>query len=878
MQSSAIEVDLNLRLQQQEAIAQLGEVALACKDLQTLFDQCVRLVADTLGNEMAKVLELLPEGQVLLLRAGVGWQPGLVGQAAVSAGRDSQAGYTLLTDEPVIVSDLRAETRFYGPDLLFNHNVISGMSVIIQGRERPFGVLGTHSIRPRRFTIHDARFLKSIANILASAVERFRVESELRGSRDELAIILNGITEGVTAQDASSGRLVYANSAAARIMGLETAEELLTTPLPEVMQRFILFDEQGQPLPVEKLPNRQALQWGQPAAGKVRFRIRATGEENWAIVSSSPIFDDQGKIVQSVSIFRNITRTMREDHLQRLLAEAGRLLSSSLDYETTLANVARLAVDHLADWCTVHILTPDNEIQQLAVAHIDPQKMEMAREYNRKYPTTWETNSRLIEVLRSGQAEYFPEITDAMIQATARDAQHLVEMRTLGMKSAMMVPLIARGSTLGAISLIWAELGRRYSDEEVGVVQELARRAALAIDNARLYREAQTLNAELEQRVARRTEQLQSANRKLIGQIEERVKAEMALRKSETLLNNLFESAPDATVLVDRAGRIARVNRQAEILFGYRQDELLDKPANLLLPSRFHSTHLEHQAEFFTQAVNRPMGAGRELYARHKDGQELPVDIMLSPVIRETGQEDGLVISSIRDMTEQRRLQAELAETHQRLFESMEAERLSLSRELHDGPIQDLYGLSFNNELLRPIITNPEEIELLDQSRDTLQAVIQTLRNICSELRPHTLEHLGLEKAIRSHLAKVQELHPEVTFDLQEMNSGSLLPERVRLAFFRAYQNAIANILRHAHAHKVSIMLEIEEQQARLQIRDDGQGFTVPARWVELARAGHFGLVGMIERAQAVGGRVDIVSTPGQGTQITITAPIQAAS
>lgn len=872
-QEAAIEADLNQRLLQQEAVAWFGEYALRSRDLDDLFEQCVQLAAQVLDLEFVKLLELTPDGRFLLLRAGVGWTPGLVGKTIIGLATDSQSGFTLMTDEPIIVDDLEGETRFTGSKLLVDHGVVSGMTVSIPGKEKPFGVLGVHTGQQRFFNLHDARFLKSIASILAAAIERFRVENELRRSHNEMEIILNGITEGVTAQE-TTDRLVYANQAAANLIGYPNADALLNAPMEEVRGKFLILDENGEPLSWETLPNRQSLYQGKTASATVRFRVLATDEERWLIYDSTPVFDDQGQVALVVNIFRDITATVQEERRQKLISEASRLMSSSLDYSITLDNLADLAVRNLADWCIIHILTENGDVEQLAVAHKDQQKLEMARSFIRQYPPSVDRNSQLARVLRTGEPELILEITDEMLRAFARSPEHLEVMRNLEMRSAMLVPLVARGNILGVIALIWAESGRKYSLEDQQTVAELARCAAVAIDNARLYMNAQELNAGLEQRVALRTKQLVDANRELNTQFNERVKAETALRESEMLLQSLFESAPDATVLVNRQGQIVRVNRQTETAFGYKREELIGAPVHILLPERFREQHGHHQVNFFQNAVNRPMGAGRELYARRKDGTEFPVDIMLSPVINH---ENDLVISSIRDMTEQRRLQAELAETHQRLFESVEAERLSLSRELHDGPIQDLYGLAFNQELLASALHDEADLKTLEASKETVLAVVQTLRSICGELRPATLEHLGLEKAILSYLTKLEEKYPDLKFTIDLASDEKALPERVRLAMYRVFQNAINNVVRHAKASQVSITFKVDGETATLQVQDDGRGFNVPEKWVELARAGHFGLVGMVERVEAVGGRLLVDSAPGRGTTLMVECPVRAA-
>lgn len=174
------EVQLARRARQQEAVAQLGRRALEGRAHGELLQQAVAMLRDVLELEYAKVLELHPH--YFVLRAGAGWKPGTVGKARVARGPGSQAGYTLLTAEPVIVEDLASETRFAGPSLLVDHGVVSGMSVVIPGSRGPYGVLGAHSTSRRSFTSDDTHFLQSVANVLADAIEHSRAEEALASS------------------------------------------------------------------------------------------------------------------------------------------------------------------------------------------------------------------------------------------------------------------------------------------------------------------------------------------------------------------------------------------------------------------------------------------------------------------------------------------------------------------------------------------------------------------------------------------------------------------------------------------------------------------------------------------------------------------------
>lgn len=184
----SVEESLAVRARQQAAVAELGIYALKTNDLQAVMNRSVQVVATMLETELTKVLELEATGE-LRLCAGIGWREELLGRARVGAGLDSQAGYTLSSREPVIVHDLRAESRFSGPPLLHEHGVVSGLSVIIHGGDGAlaWGVFGAHTRRRRTFSQDDVSFVQSVANVLASAIGRRRAEEQLRAAEREAA-------------------------------------------------------------------------------------------------------------------------------------------------------------------------------------------------------------------------------------------------------------------------------------------------------------------------------------------------------------------------------------------------------------------------------------------------------------------------------------------------------------------------------------------------------------------------------------------------------------------------------------------------------------------------------------------------------------------
>jgi PAS domain S-box-containing protein len=181
------EAALEQRAAQQAAIADLGLLALGGLEPDELMDKLVGRIATTLGVEYVTILKLLPGGDRLLLRAGVGWREGVIGHAVFHADRDQHAGATLGTTDPVVLEDLRTDPRFPGSQLLREHAVVSGLCVMIRGREAPWGVLGVHSRSPREFTSDDVNFLRAAANTLGMAIERRRDDEELRRRSDEIA-------------------------------------------------------------------------------------------------------------------------------------------------------------------------------------------------------------------------------------------------------------------------------------------------------------------------------------------------------------------------------------------------------------------------------------------------------------------------------------------------------------------------------------------------------------------------------------------------------------------------------------------------------------------------------------------------------------------
>jgi len=315
--------------------------------------------------------------------------------------------------------------------------------------------------------------------------------------RETMCIVAHDITERKRAAEVNSRLAAIVESSDDAIIG-KTLEGIVTSWNRGAQQIYGYSADEivGTPISVLAPPERhneipgilEKVRRGAPVNHYETVRLKKDGERIDVSLTVSPIIDFSGDVVGASTIARDITERKRVEEAQRFLSKAGTTLSSSLDYPTTLASVANLAVPYLADWCVIDVLEEDGSLDRLAMTHQDPEKIMLAQELEERYPPDPDAPRGVAQVLRTGRSELIAEIPEALIEEAALDADHREILRRLGLKSYMIVPLIARGRTLGTISLVWAESGRRYGRAELELAEELARRAALAVDNARLYR------------------------------------------------------------------------------------------------------------------------------------------------------------------------------------------------------------------------------------------------------------------------------------------------------------------------------------------------------------------------------------------------------
>ena len=347
---------VEFRERQQAVIAQLGRAALTGTSLEALFDRAVRDVAETLSVDYCKLLQLMPNRREMLLVAGVGWQEGLVGAAIVPSGSNSQAGYTLQTSAPVIVEDLRKEKRFSGPELLTQHEVVSGISVIIGPEREPWGALGAHARRRIDFTIDDANFIQAMANVLWEAVQRERSEAAVRESELRVRTIAENSTQALIMMD-DQGYCTYCNTAWLEMTGYD-ADEIRAKPLHDLVHHHY---PDGRPYPRSECPIDRALPENVEVKAHEDVFFRKNGESFPVVCAAGPIFD-HGQPISTVIEVRDMSEIRQAERAVMESEERLRLAARMADFGTYYVDVESGAVVLSSELKPILGLAPDTAV------------------------------------------------------------------------------------------------------------------------------------------------------------------------------------------------------------------------------------------------------------------------------------------------------------------------------------------------------------------------------------------------------------------------------------------------------------------------------------------------------------------------------------
>lgn len=644
---------------------------------------------------------------------------------------------------------------------------------------------------------------------------------------------------------------------------------------------------------------RRALERGEAWEDQYRLR-RHDGVFRWFLSRAAPLRDSAGRIVRWFGTSVDIDDQKRAEEARAFLARASETFASSLDYEQTLRKVAELAVPHVADWCSVELIADDpSEPVSVGLAHVDPEKVSLVRELRRRYPT--DPEAPVGKVLGTGRSAVYEEVTDALLQAVAKDAEHLDLLRSLCIRSAMIVPIKNGGSTLGAISFAAAESERRYGPTDLALAEELARRAAIAIENARVLARARAAEAR-NRFLAEATETLASSLD--YNQTLERI-VHLSVRATADLAS-LYWLEPDGSV---RLSAIAAADPRHEAV-ARELDALLPLHVEqhdraLIRSMRSGKAELIEDIPAGTRETWSPTPRAGELLAELAFRSYMAVPLLvrgraLGALALTTNARGRRLGPDDLALAEELARRAALAVENARLYrEAQEASRLkdeflaTVSHELRT-PLMAILGWT---HLLRTgrasdVARAAETIERNAQAQARIvEDVLDTSRIITGKLQLK-LARVSLREVVRAAIDTVRPAAEAKSIELVtsvDFGVGDTLGDAERLQ--QVTWNLLANAIKFTPAGgRVEARLEREGAFARLTVVDSGQGIHpdflphVFERFRQgdstMTRAhGGLGLGLAIVRhlVELHGGYVSADSPgEGQGATFTVRLPLQA--
>lgn len=352
-------------------------------------------------------------------------------------------------------------------------------------------------------------FTVDLSDRKRSEAEIINLNRDLARRVGELETLLDVIPLGIAIAQDPKCQHIRVNSALAAMLEIApNVNASKSAPLQE-QPGYKLF-RQRREIPAPELPMQRAASSGKAVLDvELDLIVRAGAPPIKILANAAPLFDEQGQCRGSIGAFLDITERKRIEEQERFLVEASGILAASLDYQTILNSLAQLVVPQLADWCSIHILEADGSIRQVSVAHSALSQVRWLEALACHYPVNPDSTLGVSQAIYTGQSVLYPEIDDKLLQALARDREHLQNLRQIGIKSCLCVPIQARGRTLGAISFVAAESQRVYTPADLKFAEDLGRRAGLAVDNGRLYQEANEVGENLRQAIVILGEQQQ---------------------------------------------------------------------------------------------------------------------------------------------------------------------------------------------------------------------------------------------------------------------------------------------------------------------------------------------------------------------------------
>ncbi len=499
--------ELRWRLRDLDAVYRFADAVAGAQALDEVLEAALEALVEATGADRASVL-LADDDGVFRFRA---WR-GLSDRYRAATEGHSPWPPDVVDPQPVLVDDVAGAGFEAALERVLRKEGIGALAFIplVRGG-RLLGRFMLYRDAPHDWSDREVLLSRTIANHLASVAERTRAQHALHESSEQLASILRTVEEGITATS-RDGRILFANDAAARAAGFDSADELVALGPEKRHSLYEVFDSDGARVPSEDLPSAQAL-GGTESSSVVRIRARSGEWERWLALRATPVFAPDGSVDLVVNVTRDITQetvaaqrevdARHEAEASRarlaLLLEATEQLSQTLDYEELLRRVPQLVVPRIADGCHVYIArNEESQLVRVAHAHVEPGISALLDEIDAVYDVAQHRRIPVVQVFRTGKPIHRPALKQPLKKVARPGEEELVRMES---RSLIVVPLETAGRRLGVLAVTSAEPGR-HGEEDLELVSELARRVSLALDLVGLHRRAQDSLAQLQAVIA----------------------------------------------------------------------------------------------------------------------------------------------------------------------------------------------------------------------------------------------------------------------------------------------------------------------------------------------------------------------------------------
>lgn len=544
--------------------------------------------------------------------------------------------------------------------------------------------------------------------------------------------------------------------------------------------------------------------------------------------------DIKGKALKLIGVNIDITGRKKVENNLMFISKVSKVLSSTLDYKKVLDYIAKLSVPEIADWCGISMRTEDGRIDQVAVAHTDPKKVKWAKELNKKNPPDPDAETGAPNILRTGKAELYPYVTQEMFEKSARNEEELKLLRKLQLSSVMMLPICLEGKAIAVITFVYSESGRHYNNSDLVFAEEIASRAANAIQNAKLYESAQENERKFKSFV-------------------------------ESNIVGVFTSGKD--------GMITECNEGFLKIIGYTRDDLNAKKLNRwkLTPTEYIDIDTKSMKDLYQNNSTAPW---EKEYIK-KDGSQVPVIVGSTLINRKTGENITIVL----DITERKRL------------EQRKDEFIGIASHELKTPLTSIKGYT---QILERIIQQMSDERLKTYLKktniyinrlDSLIADLLDVSRIQAGKLQFNMSEFNLKELIKDSIDAIQPTSTKHKILCTECPDVTIYGDMHRLE--QVFMNLLSNALKYSpDAEQVEVEIKKTSKQITVSVKDYGVGISKKnisklfERFyrVEKTAKQFSGLgIGLYISSEIVlrhGGKIAVDSEEGKGSKFTVTLPI----